>query len=103
MSEIPLPHEADLRQAAQDFGLLTADTGGLTIGYGIFVLQRCWSNAKLVAHELMHVAQYEQCGGISGFVHKYLYEVNEYGYPAAPMEQDAIAFAEKMFPHKEPL
>jgi hypothetical protein len=100
VSQIPLPDEADLRRAAQDFGLLTTDTGGLTIGYGIYVLQKCWGDVKLVAHELKHVFQYEQCGGISGFLKKYLSEINEYGYPAAPMEQDAISFAYRMFPNK---
>jgi hypothetical protein len=53
---------------------------------------------KLVAHELMHVAQYERLGSIPAFLQQYLSEVNQYGYPAAPMEQEAIAFAEREFP-----
>jgi hypothetical protein len=101
VATIPIPEEADLRQAAQEFGLITQQTAGLTIGYGIFVLQNCSNDAKLVAHELMHVAQCENSGGIPGFLVKYLSEVNEYGYPEAPMEQQAIAFAESEFPSRD--
>jgi ribulose-5-phosphate 4-epimerase/fuculose-1-phosphate aldolase len=96
--EIPLPAEADLRQAARQFDLITQDTAGLTIGHGIFVREQCLKDAKLVTHELMHVAQYERHGSILGFLARYLSECNEFGYPAAPMEQEAIAFAESICP-----
>lgn len=95
---IPAPEEADLRDAAAAFDLITADTGGLTIGHGIFVREDCVRDLKLVAHELMHVAQYERHGSILAFLQQYLSEVNQYGYPAAPMEQEAINFAETIFP-----
>lgn len=97
--EIPLPEEADLKQAAQEFGLLTPGTEGLTIGYGVFVRQNCLS-VSLAAHELKHVAQYESCGSIAAFLQKYLSEVNEHGYPEAPLEQEAIIFAEREFATK---
>jgi hypothetical protein len=48
----------------------------------------------------MHVAQYERHGSIIAFLQQYLSEVNEYGYPAAAMEQEAIAFAESVFPSR---
>jgi hypothetical protein len=96
--EIPLPEEADLREAAVAFGLITPGTAGLTIGYGIFVRQDCLKDPKLIAHELMHVAQYERLRSIPAFLQQYLSEVNQYGYPAAPMEQEAITFAESVFP-----
>jgi hypothetical protein len=53
---------------------------------------------QLIAHEVVHVAQYEACGGMAAFLQKYLSEVNENGYPEAPMEQAAIKFAEREFP-----
>ena len=96
--EIPLPEEPDLRQAADTIQLITPSTAGLTIGYGIFVRQDCLQDAKLVAHELKHVAQYERHGSILAFLQQYLAECNEHGYPMAPMEQEAVAFAEKEFP-----
>jgi hypothetical protein len=96
--EIPLPEATDLRAAAVNFGLITPGTAGLTIGY--------WDlrppKPKLIAHELKHVAQYERHGGIPGFLHHYLAEVNQHGYPAAPMEQEAVAFAESVFPTEKP-
>ena len=100
VSEIPLPEEADLRQAAQAFGLITQGTAGLAIGHGIFVRKECANDAKLVAHELMHVAQYERHGSILAFLQRYLSECNEFGYPAAPMEQEAVAFADQVFPRQ---
>jgi hypothetical protein len=45
----------------------------------------------------MHVAQYERHGSLLAFLQQYLSEVNEYGYPAAPMEHEAIVFADKLF------
>jgi len=99
--EIPLPEEADLREAAGALGLIAPGTAGLTIGHGVFVRQDCLKDPKLIAHELMHVAQYERLGSIPAFLQQYLSEVNEYGYPAAPMEQEAIAFAEMVFPSHE--
>jgi hypothetical protein len=69
----------------------------MTIGHGIFVLQDCLQNPNLIAHELMHVAQYERHGSLLAFLQQYLSEVNDYGYPAAPMEHEAIVFADKLF------
>lgn len=48
----------------------------------------------------MHVAQYERHGSIPAFLQQYLNEVNQYGYPANPMEQEAVAFAESVFPSR---
>jgi hypothetical protein len=95
---IPLPEETDLRAAAVNFGLITPGTAGLTIGHGIFVRQDCLNDPRLIAHELKHVAQYERHGSIPAFLQQYLAEVNQYGYPANPMEQEAVAFAESAFP-----
>jgi hypothetical protein len=97
---IPLPPDLDLRQAAKTFGLITTATAGLTLGHGIFVVTSYIRDLKLIAHELVHVAQYERHGGILAFLQKYLRECNEFGYPAAPMEQEAVAFAEKMYPQR---
>jgi hypothetical protein len=97
---IPLPPDLDLRQAAQTFGLITTATLGLTLGHGIFVATSYLRDPKLIAHELVHVAQYERHGSILAFLQRYLWECNEFGYPAAPMEQEAVVFAEKMYPRR---
>jgi hypothetical protein len=96
--EIPFPEQMDLRAAAQVVGLSTRGIAGLTVGHGIFVRQDLANDAKLVAHELRHVAQYERHGSILAFLQRYLFEVNEFRYPETPMEQDAVAFVEYIFP-----
>ncbi len=92
------PEEDDLRQASLEFGVITPATIGLTLGHGIYVRQDCQQQGKLIAHELKHVAQYEQYGGFIGFLQQYLVEVNNHGYPVAPMEREAVAFSESEFP-----
>jgi len=61
----------------------------MALRYGIFVRKDCWGDRQLIAHECVHTAQYERCG-FRGFLEKYLRECLEIGYPAAPMEQEAI-------------
>jgi hypothetical protein len=68
VSEIPLPEETDLREAAVMFGLITPGTAGMTIGHGIFVRLDCMKDLQLIAHELCHVGQYERCGSILAFL-----------------------------------
>ena len=75
MPRSPSPEEADLRQAAGAFGLISADSVGLALGYGIFMRPDCLNDPKLIAHELKHVAQYER-HGIPAFFRQYLAEVN---------------------------
>lgn len=65
-----------------------ADMAGLTLGYAIFLVKE-HTDAKLIAHELRHVHQYERLGGIDGFMPIYLAQVAEVGYFNAPLEQDA--------------
>jgi len=92
VAKTPLPEEKTLRRAAQAFGFVSEMTDGLTAGYGFFVRESRRHDPVLVAHELAHVAQYERYGGVHGFLAKYLAEINEYGYDAAPLELEAVAF-----------
>ncbi len=92
VEKTPLPEEKTLRRAAQAFGFVSEMTDGLTAGYGFFVHESRRHDSALVAHELAHVAQYERYGGVHGFLAKYLAEINQYGYDAAPLELEAVAF-----------
>lgn len=87
---IPLPGNPVLKFAAKITGLFSPHTAGMALRYGIFVRKDCWGDRRLIAHECVHTAQYERCGGFSGFLSRYLSECLEIGYPAAPMEQEAI-------------
>lgn len=90
VSRVPMPVHPVLMQAAQATGLISLNTGGMAIRYGIFVRHDCWTNRRLIAHECVHTSQYERFGGIGQFLERYLRECVEVGYPAAPLEQEAI-------------
>ena len=96
VDQIPLPNESSLRNAAQMLGLITANTIGLTLRYGVFIRKDFWNGKKIVVHELVHVSQYEKLGGIGKFLQKYLQECISFGYPGAPMEQEAITLSNKI-------
>ena len=90
---VPIPSDLTLKTAVAAIQFLTPATRGLALRYGIFVRSDCWGERRLVAHELVHTAQYERLGGIRPFLRQYLSECLTIGYPAGPMEQEAIATA----------
>jgi hypothetical protein len=96
LEEIPLPEHPGLHAAAKATGLLSPDTAGLTLRYGILIRSPFWGARDLVAHELVHVRQYEQFGGFAPFLRQYLWECITLGYSKAPMERGARAIAAKV-------
>ena len=95
VAKIPVPEDAELRVAAQAVKLISSGTRGLALRYGIFIRSDFWRERPLVAHELVHTSQYERFGGILPFLHQYLNECVTIGYPAAPLEQEAIRIASR--------
>jgi hypothetical protein len=89
---IPLPSHPRVKQLARRVGLLYADTGGLTAGYGVIVRLDCTRNLRLLAHEFVHVAQYERLGR-EGFLQEYIQQIAAHGYLNAPFEPEAEAKA----------
>ena len=87
---IPRPDDGPLGHANQVIGLVTDETGGLTLNYGIFIRLDCVGDSRLLFHEFVHVAQYERLGGFEGFLPRYLDECVRVGYPQAPLEQEAV-------------
>jgi len=96
VSRVPMPAHPVLMHAAQATGLISPNTGGMAIRYGIFVRHDCWTDRRLIAHECVHTSQYERFGGIRQFLERYLRECVEIGYPAAPLEQEAVQGAAKI-------
>ena len=90
VDQIPLPKDPELEFAVQTIKLITPDTIGLTLQYGIFIRNDHWNNRELIVHELVHTSQYERFGGIQQFLNQYLTECIQIGYPNAPLEQEAI-------------
>ena len=89
VDQIPWPVHPILRQAAEATGLLSPDTIGLTLRYGIFIRADHWNVRRLVVHELVHTAQYERMGGIRPFLKVYLNECLTDGYPFGSLEREA--------------
>jgi hypothetical protein len=88
--QIPRPQEENLRAACDAIDFLTPATRGLTLGYGILVRSDYWRDRELIAHELVHVAQYERFGGLEPFLRQYLIECLTVGYADSPLEREAI-------------
>lgn len=88
VSELPMPEDSLLREIANATGLIGPNMAGITLGYGIFIVER-HADIRLISHELRHVQQYESFGGIEAFMPAYLAQIASVGYHDAPLEQDA--------------
>ena len=77
--------------------IISPEIFGLTLGFGVMLNTSSWGNRRKLAHELTHVAQYERLGGIKPGLRQYVSEALSYGYECAPMEQEAVNAAEKIF------
>ncbi|HLH53549.1 MAG TPA: hypothetical protein VKY92_08030 [Verrucomicrobiae bacterium] len=90
VSKVP-PLNWLLRFAGEKLGVVSGQTIGMTLRYGIFVREEHWGDRRLLTHELAHVAQYERLGGIRGFLKQYLEESINPGYPLGDLELEAKA------------
>jgi hypothetical protein len=89
----PAPEHPALRAAGEAVQLISPATRGLTLGYGILIRRDVLCERWLVVHELAHTAQYERLGGALPFLRQYLHECLTVGYPASPLEQEAVRAA----------
>jgi hypothetical protein len=85
---IPKPEDLELRQVALEQNLIGPNTAGLTLGYGIFIVQG-QLDLRLLSHECRHVHQVEVAGGLEAFLPLYLKQIAEFTYDHAPYELDA--------------
>ena len=90
VARVPMPEHPEVRAAGEMAGMISPHTSGLTLRYGIFIRADSWRRRSLIAHELVHTAQYERLGGFEPFLRQYLSECLAVGYPAAALEQEAI-------------
>ena len=90
---IPSPAHPVLQAASRVTSLVPAEPRGLTLFYGIFIRSDCWRERRLIAHELVHTAQYERLGGITPFLRQYLLECATVGYAKSPLENEALQAA----------
>jgi hypothetical protein len=87
---IPPPSNPILKFAAHTTGLVSQDSAGMALRYGIFIREDFSGDRNLIAHECVHTSQYERLGGFNAFLSRYLRECLELGYPEAPLEQEAM-------------
>ena len=100
VDKIPQPEAYPvLTEAARTLKFLDESTAGLTLGSAILIKREYEGYRQLIAHELVHVGQYERLGSIEAFLTAYLAEVASFGYLNAPMEQEAVTM-EKQVPHE---
>jgi len=95
---IPVPAHPMLKEAAASMNFLTAAPRGLALDMGIFIRVDSWRDRNLIAHELVHTAQYQRLGGIIPFLKTYIFQCATVGYPNAPLELEAIATAARVCP-----
>lgn len=93
---IPVPEHPVLRAAVAATGLISPDTAGLSLRYGIFIHENGWGDRRLVFHELVHTLQYERLGGFQPFLQQYLSECLTVGYHNSPLEQEAVQTTERL-------
>lgn len=96
VQQIPMPKHPVLKAAAEATQLISLDTVGLTLRYGIYLLSDFSNDRYMIVHELVHTSQYEKLGGFLPFLRKYLMECITIGYPEAPMEQEAIRITKEI-------
>jgi hypothetical protein len=87
---IPIPSNSQLDQAIKLTGLINNGTVALTLGHSIYIRSDFWENRNVLIHEFAHVMQHERLGSIRSFLSHYLNECLDYGFTAAPLEQEAI-------------
>jgi hypothetical protein len=88
VQQILAPEDPELKQLALEQNLIGPRTKGLTLAYGILILEGHHS-PQLLSHECRHVHQVEVAGGLAAFLPHYLQQIAEFGYDNAPYELDA--------------
>lgn len=77
-------------------GMLVSDVSGITLGQGIYVRNIHAGSDSLVAHELVHVRQYQEAGSVWRFMREYVRQCLAEGYFHAPLEVQARRESEQV-------
>lgn len=70
-------------------GVCVSQVDGITLGHGIYVASSVATSRELMAHELVHVEQYERAGSIWSFLVEYIHQCLMTGYQEARWEVEA--------------
>jgi hypothetical protein len=94
VDRMPLPAPEELGQIARKTQIITESCRAVAIGHGIIIRADAWGDRELVLHQLVHVMQCEQAGGLLPFVRQYLFdrcETEEFTVGAFEQEARRIA------------
>lgn len=86
----PLPSDPELLVEAKRYGFGSRFEAGRTDGYVITLKPWVAENQTVLAHELVHVSQYERMGR-KAFLRRYLLEMEILGYARSPLELEAYS------------
>lgn len=89
----PMPSDPELLAEAKGYGMGSWLEGGRANGYLIMLKPRVVSNNNVLAHEFVHVSQYERMG-YEAFLRRYLIEMEMLGYARSPLEIEAYVKSE---------
>ncbi len=89
--QIPWPETPALRGVVEMTRLLTPETRGTTVRYGIFIRADSIGDRQLLVHELVHTAQYERLGSMLAFIRQYLDEHIRNAPSEMEIEAEAVA------------
>ncbi|MEM0970937.1 MAG: hypothetical protein AAGJ31_16405, partial [Verrucomicrobiota bacterium] len=70
---IPMPRSWGLRTLA-NWSSMGFEPAGLSLGYAVMVRAREGRTSRLVTHEFVHTAQYEEMGTMSEYLGRYIEE-----------------------------
>lgn len=88
VSQIPVPTDETLGTIARGIDFISPHTQGMALRFGIFIREDVWRKREIVAHELVHTAQYERLG-FECFLRTYLWQCLTVGYDKSPLEREA--------------
>lgn len=90
LDEIPMPGVGWMHRIAARWGFDRRHIGGLCLRYGILLRRDLAAQPVIMAHELVHTAQFERHGSLAGFLRAYLLQCLREGYANAPLEREAV-------------
>lgn len=87
VNTFPIPKDPLLAGIYDQTGFNSSKMAAFTYGHAIYI--RNQYNRELLAHEMTHIAQYEQLG-VPEFTKRYLLELTVVGYLNSPLELEAF-------------
>jgi hypothetical protein len=97
VNRIPLPDQPELAEATRNAGIITNETRCVAFGHAIIIRDDCWGDRELLLHNLIHLAQCEESGGLEPWIHRYLSDRRNCAeFTLGSFEQDARGRAREM-------